>query len=402
MTRSTWHMCVGAIGAGWLVALTIVSVRALTVGVDAWLPIHLLLLGAVSNAILIWSTYFTEALLRLRATRSHTTEAIRLGLFDLGAVTVVWGMTTDGWVIVTVGATFAVAAVSWHTLVLLQRMRRALPSRFGLTVRYYVSAGALLPLGISLGVIMAPDTLTDTMHARVALAHVMLNVVGWMGLTVMGTLITLWPTMLHTRIPDGAERIGRRALPVLLLSLLIAAGSALAGYRALTVIGLLGYAAGLVLAGLPLLQEARARPPHTYATWSVASGALWLLTTVVALSLVIATAPSWTDTAATADRLAAPLLVGFGAQTLLGALSYLVPVVLGGGPAVARATHSTLDTGARTRLVIINLGTLATAVTTATDAHPWLLLLPLGALATFLPLTGVAVLAKYRSPAPSQ
>jgi nitrite reductase (NO-forming) len=176
----------------------------------------------------------------------------------------------------------------------------------------------------------------------------------------------------------------------------------LAGYRALTAIGLLGYAAALVLACRPLLQEARARPPHPYATWSVASGVAWLLATVIALSLVIAAGPGWTEAAETADRLAAPLLVGFGAQTLLGALSYLVPVVLGGGPAVARTTHSVLDTGARTRLIIINVGTPIAAVSTATDAHPWLALLPLGALAAFLPLTGVAVLAKYRSPAPAQ
>jgi nitrite reductase (NO-forming) len=398
MTRSTWHTCVGAVGAGWLVALTVVSVRALTVGVDPWLPIHLLLLGAASTAILIWSTYFTEALLRLGGPRSHTSEAARLGAFDIGAITVVWGMTADRWILVAVGAGLAVLSATWHTVVLLQRIRRSLPSRFGATVRYYVGAGALLPLGIGLGVIMAPDTLTETMHARVALAHVTLNVLGWMGLTVVGTLITLWPTMLHARIPDGAERIGRRALPILLLSLLVAAGSALAGSRALTVIGLLGYAVGLLLAGRPLLQEARQQSPHTYATWSVGSGALWLVGTVVALALVIATAPGWTEAAATADRLAAPLLVGFAAQTLLGALSYLVPVVLGGGPSVARATHAALDTGARTRVVIINLGVLA-AASTATEAHRWLLLLPLGALAAFLPLVGVAVLARHRSPA---
>ncbi len=396
MTRSTWHSVVGTVGAAWLAALTVVSVRALTVGVDSWLPIHLLLLGAVSNAILIWSTYFTEALLRLRETRSHTTEAIRLGGFNTGAVTVVWGMTTDQSRVVTVGALLAVVAIAWHTLGLLRRMRRSLPSRFGATVRYYVGAGALLPLGIGLGVIMSAGTLTESVHARVALAHVTLNVLGWMGLTVVGTLITLWPTMLHTRIPDGAERTGRRALLILLLSLLVAAGSALADLRGLTAIGLLGYAAGLVYAGRPLLQEARERAPQTYATWSVGSGVLWLVASVVALALVVASAPSWIDAATTADRLAAPLLVGFAAQTLLGALSYLVPVVLGGGPVVARATHAALDTGARTRLIAINVGVLAVAVSDATDVQPWMLL-PLCALAAFLPLVGLAVLAKHRS-----
>ena len=43
---------------------------------------------------------------------------------------------------------FLVAVVAgWHAVALWQRMRAALPSRFRLTIRYYIAAGALLPVG---------------------------------------------------------------------------------------------------------------------------------------------------------------------------------------------------------------------------------------------------------------
>ncbi len=147
-------------------------------------------------------------------------------------------MATDRWAAVLAGSVAVATAAGWHAIVLLRRMRRALPSRFGATVHYYVAAGALLPIGVALGVVMAPDDLTEPVHARLALAHVAVNLLGWMGLTVVGTLVTLWPTMLHTRVADGAERA---ALPVLVASLAVVATGALTGSRAAAVAGIVGY-----------------------------------------------------------------------------------------------------------------------------------------------------------------
>jgi nitrite reductase (NO-forming) len=42
------------------------------------------------------------------------------------------------------------------------------------------------------------------------LAHGHLNVLGWVGLTVLGTLFTLWPTALRTRMVAGVPAIARR------------------------------------------------------------------------------------------------------------------------------------------------------------------------------------------------
>ncbi len=379
----------------WLVAVLVVGVAGLVHPVSSWLMVHLLLLGAVSNAILIWSRHFADALLRLADAPGRRAEAIRLGVFNAGTVGVVAGMVTDRWGLVLVGAATVAAVVAWHGAVLLARMRRALPSRFTSTIRYYVAAAALLLLGVALGAVMAQGTLSDEAHAQVALAHASLNLLGWMGLTVVGTLVTLWPTMLHTLVADGAERAARRALPVLVLALTVAAVGALLGTRVVAGIGLLCYLAGLVVAGRPLVAEARARPPRTYATRSLAAGLTWYAGSCTALAAIVLLAPGWVEAAEAADRLAGPFLVGFVAQVLLGALSYLVPVVLGGGPARTRATNATLDLGGTTRLTVINLALVVATTTLPGPAGMVSLSLAVLGLAAFLPLVvRAAVIAR--------
>ena len=56
------------------------------------------------------------------------------------------------------------------------------------------------------------------------------------------------------------------------------------------------------------------------------------------------------------------LAAGFAAQVLLGALSYLVPVALGGGPTPVRAANAVMDRAAPLRLVVTNAGLLLCAL----------------------------------------
>jgi hypothetical protein len=59
---------------------------------------------------------------------------------------------------------------------------------------------------------------TDAYRAA-RLAHAHLNVLGWVGLAVVGTQFTLWPTVLRTRMVPGVERAVRWSLPPLALGL---------------------------------------------------------------------------------------------------------------------------------------------------------------------------------------
>ena len=388
----------------WLLAVAVVSVVHPFVPAPRWLMIHLLLLGAVTHSILVWSRHFADAVLHTApGPGDRRTQSARLLTLNVGVALVVVGVPAGLWSITVAGATGVAAAVTWHGASLVRQMRRALPSRFGATVRYYVAAACLLPVGAGLGATLAHG-LPDRVHARVMLAHVLVNVLGWMGLTVVGTLLTLWPTMLRTRIADGAERAARRALPVLATAVVVAAGGALAGALPVVALGLTGYLTGLGLVARSFYLAARGKPPAGFPTWSVLAGVAWLSGLVAVLTVGIATTSSLMGAHELLEWATPALAAGFGAQVLLGALSYLVPVVLGGGPAPVRAGNTVLDRGAAARVVLVNAGLLVCLLPVPTLVRVLSSMLVLGGLASFLPLLFLAMRAvrkaKAEPPAP--
>src|SRR5690606_27572397 len=212
---------------GWLTALIVVVIAHPFLPAPKWLMLHLLLLGALSHSILVWSRHFADALLRTPE-RDPTAQRIRLGLHNGGALLVIAGVATDLLPLTAVGAASVAAAALWHGAALVARLRTALPSRFSITVRFYVAASCFLPIGALLGRLLARG-FTEVWHERLKLAHAIVNLLGWAGLTVVGTLLTLWPAMLRTRMAEGAERATRRALPLLTAGIVTAAGGAIAG-----------------------------------------------------------------------------------------------------------------------------------------------------------------------------
>lgn len=356
--RALWHLGVNAVVVAWLALFVVVGSAHHFLPHAYWLLVHTLLLGAVTNAVVIWSGHFAASVLRLPEANRGAPAALRLVCLNAGAVAVIGGMFTDRWPVVLVGGILVAAAVTAHAVWLVRLLRRALPGRFSMTVRYYIAAAALLPVGAALGVVMARGDLGGDLPERMLLAHEMINLLGWVGLTVAGTLITLWPTMLRTRVVDGAERAGRRALPVLLAGLGAAVAAALLAPPPLAAPGVAVYTAGLVIAGIPWVREARARVPHSLAAWSVAAGSLWLAGSLLVLAGILLSTTSWVTVGERTSVLTAPLAAGWIAQVLLGALSFLVPVVLGGGPTAVRAATAGLERAWPARLTITNTALL--------------------------------------------
>jgi nitrite reductase (NO-forming) len=357
-----------------------------------WLLVHLLLLGAVTNAIFVWSSHFADAMLRRRATaRSRRWEAFRIAALNAGVLAVVAGMVTSAWVLTLLGSVVVGGAAAAHGITLALHARAALASRFGSTVRYYVYASLALPVGAGLGAALARDPV-EPWHGRLVVAHVTLNLLGWIGLTVMGTLVTLWPTMLRTRIAEGAERVARQALPILVGSVVVAVAGALGGLQELAATGVAAYLAGVLWAVRPLSKVARTKPPSAYATWSVMAAVIWLMGSLLGLVTVLVISPTWRLVTDRLGLLIIPLAAGFAAQILLGALSFLVPVVLGGGPTILRGTQARLDRGSPLRAALINTGLLVCIMPVPSEVRVWVAILVAGAFATFLPLLVSAAL----------
>jgi nitrite reductase (NO-forming) len=390
--RTRWHLGANAPVAAWLAASLVVAAARRFIPESAWLLVHLLLLGAVTNAIFVWSSHFADALLRRRATTgSRRWQAFRMVTLNVGVLTVVAGMTTGAWVLTLAGSVIVGTAAAAHGITLAQQIRTALASRFGATVRYYVLASLALPIGAGLGAALARDP-DEPWHGRVMAAHIVINLLGWIGLTVMGTLVTLWPTMLRTRIAEGAELVARQALPVLTGSVVIAVAGALCGLQAVAAVGVAGYLTGYLWAVRPLAQVARVKAPAAYATWSVMASLVWLFGSLLGLVIVLLGSPTWLLVSDRLGLLVLPLAAGFAAQILLGALSFLVPVVLGGGPTILRGTQARMDRGNALRAVLVNAGLVVCLLPVPAEVRMLVAVLVLAAFAAFLPLLVAAVL----------
>jgi len=359
--------------------------------------IHLLLLGAVSHSVVVWSQHFSDALLRTAPPR-HLAAKIgpRLVLLNAGALLVVVGMLADTWAITAIGAAAVIIVAAAHAALLVAQMRRSLPARFAATVRFYVAAATLLTVGAGIGAVLARGV-SGPLHERLHLAHLALNVLGWIGLTVLGTLITLWPTVLGTRIDQVTATLAVRALPVLVAGVGLVVLGAAADQRWWVTAGLAVYVMGVAMAGRGLLAHARSRPPTTYASMSIGAGLTWWAAGLVIIAVGSVTAPTWEDFAATLDYVAPFLAAGFAAQVLLGALSYLVPTALGGGPARSRASHREFDRGAAFRIVVINAGLLVCAVPVPSPVRLVAAVSVLAAFAAFLVLLARATHGWLRS-----
>ncbi len=377
----------------WLLGIVVVSLAHPYIPAPRWLMIHLLVLGAAGHSILVWSRYFADTLVRLPATPRRV-QSQRLLAFNLGVLLVVTGVPGSWWWLVIIGALGIAVAVGWHVMNLVGGLRTGFASRFASTIWFYIAAGALLVVGVTLGTWLAAHP-GEPLHSRLQLAHVAVNLLGWIGLTVLGTVVTLGPTMLRTRIVEGAEKHARQALPVLLAGIALVVAAAWADVVVLVPVGLMLYALGVSLVAWPLVRTVRRKPPVSFPTWSLAAGMVWLIGLLLALVVEVAWdvsySGSWVDVGESFEQLTPYLAAGFVAQVLLGALSYLIPVVMGGGPAAVRAANRDLDAGGALRVSLTNLGLIVCVLPVPSLVRAIASALVLAALACFIPVLLLAI-----------
>jgi nitrite reductase (NO-forming) len=109
--------------------------------------------------------------------------------------------------------------------------------------------------------------------------------------------------------------------------------------------------------------------------------------------VLVLQAPTWEDVDHGYKPLATALAIGFAAQLLVGALSYLVPSVLGGGPSVVRTGLAWLDRWSTARLVATNLGLLLVLLPVPDSVKVAGGVLVGAAVLTFVPLMGAGIRA---------
>ena len=343
-----------------------------------WTSVHVVTLGVLTSSVLQWSWYFARALLHLPATdpRSGRDTTVRMLVFHAALVGLVAAMWTGQVVGTIAGATAIGAVIAWHGLALVRAARTRLANRFAFVVRYYIAAAAFLVVGCVLAgfltvAMFAAGAPAWLLAARdgLTLAHALVNVGGWLGLSITGTIVTLGPTILRTRIDPAALDLAIGALPALIAGIVGAATAAVAGWMPGVGIGLLTFAAAATVGvGIPLARAARAAGPGSFAVWTMGSGLAWTGIAIAAIAVNAFVAPD-----ATALRDATlPWLVLLGAggvlQVLVGALSYLMPVVIGGGPGPVRTGMAVLETAWPARTALRTSALILLAVGTASGS----------------------------------
>ena len=318
-----------------------------------WTMIHLVTVGVLSNGIFQWSWFFARSLARLSADdeRARRHNIIRVLVFNAFFAVLIASMWL-GWMVATMICATGIALIAaWHGAEMLSVLRERLASRFIVVVRYYVCSASFLVLTALLASFVTATMFSPTapeaflaMRDRLTIAHAISGVGGWLALTIGGTAITLGPTILRTRMSEGAVSAGVKVLLPWCLSLLTAISGALLGVMPLVGGGILAAAAcaifGIVL---PYMRVLAAKGPREYSAWSFLAGLTWMCVGVLTLGIAVLFVATPAQVRALTVMWLPIIGIGGFAQLFQGALSYLMPVVIGGGPSVVKIGIAIID-----------------------------------------------------------
>jgi nitrite reductase (NO-forming) len=329
-----------------------------------WLPAHLALAGAGATAIAAILPFFSAAL----AVAQPVRPAIRIGGIALVAIGAVAAMTAYGHAAgealpaALAGGSF-IAGIGLVAVAAFAPLRRSLGPRRVLVERAYALALANVAIGATFATFLVGGN--DAVAAAWGFlkpAHAWLNLIGFVGLVIVASLLHLAPTVAGTRMRP------RRSGQLAVIGVAIGAPLVAAGY-ALRLDLLAQAGAAAVLAGghgviLHAIGVARDGAPGRWTTdpgWhrltagALLAGQLWLATgLLMAAARVLGggAAPTGWSLA----PLIGPLVIGGIAQVLVGAMTHLLPAIGPGDPVRHAAQRRLLGRAATIRLVALNAG----------------------------------------------
>jgi nitrite reductase (NO-forming) len=327
-----------------------------------WLPLHLTVAGAVAVAI-------SGAMQVFARTLTATPEPppwvswMQFSLVVGGAIGVAVGLPTHTpWITAIGGAswTVAIASLGWF---LWRAWSRSLSRRHAMSIVAYALAVSFAVLGGALGATLGRGGLAPSTYLTVRHVHMTVNVFGFASLTIVGTMVTLLPTVLRVRMVAWR---GFSVLVLLALGVAVAsAGWAVGSARVAAAGGILEAAGASTFGALVLATVRSAR------RWAVPSAAFHLVAGVSWFVVgSIWYAAQLLRGAPVFDAWRSVFLVvfvwGWLVQVLLGAWAYLLPLMRPGGPDEHRAGLQVFELGGRTQAVLLNIGIalLALAATT--------------------------------------
>ena len=167
-----------------------------------WLPLHLVLAGAASVAIAGAMQTFAVA---LTATGSPPGRWVwgQFVAMNTGVALIALGRPLTLPALVAVGGIAFVAGATILLWFVLRAWRASLHERHRLPLRMYAFAVTCVLVGGTFGALLGSGTVHDaTTYLALRHAHMTINVLGWVSVTIAATLITLLPTILRVKMPS--------------------------------------------------------------------------------------------------------------------------------------------------------------------------------------------------------
>lgn len=312
------------LAAGFLLAAAVATAARPSTG--RWLPLHLALAGALVLAVSA-ATQFLAVTWGAAPPPPRSAVAWQRWLIGAGAVSVVAGREADRRPLVVVGGTCTVLGLVLLMVLLVRIARGAVQPRVRPAVTAYLTGAAVGVAGVVIGAVLGGGA-GGHIYGRLRHVHETLNLLGLAGFVVAGTLpffVATEAKMKMSRRATAATQAGIQT--VMGLGLSTAVVGLLGRWRWLSCTGLALYAMAMVcLVGLlPRLRGKQLRWAGPRLVQTGAAIAWWIG------SVIVAAVRAGRGLPPLAGGVVPALVVGGYVQLIVGSLSYLGPVLVGGG-----------------------------------------------------------------------
>lgn len=313
-----------AVGVGWIAVAAVAGTAAAFTGEPdvRWLALHLAFVGGVSQLVIGAAQFFACAFLATEPP-SRATVRIELVLWNLAVIAIAIGVPRGVTALTGLGGILILAGLAVFALALRQLRARSL-QRAPWATRWYLTAALFFACGAVLGPVMTSDVVW--FNGSLLGAHLVLNLGGWFGAAIIGTLHTFYPSLTGTRL-----RWPRLQAPTYLVW--SAGVGTLAASAAFNSDGgaTLGWAlllAGTTMLASNLVASARAGSVRPPAALIVSAGQLMLVAAVIlGLRSSIEAGPLAALLGPDREDVAALLVGGWIGLTVAGSLLHLLTVM---------------------------------------------------------------------------
>jgi len=328
------------IGLLWLMLSSLAGAAMLLTTTTGWtLPpglrlvhVHGALVGGVAQIILGALLTFVSPLLLTGGSRSDS-HLVLFTAHNAGTIGLVTGFALRDYTVVGIAGLIVLLVFLSVFMDMVKQSRQSLISP-PLNIWFYGCALVALFVGLGIGEAIALRRWPVTLTGQGRLAHIHLNLIGFVTLTIVGTMHNLFPTVLQT--PLHSPRLARLTFwlfPTGILGLIT-------GFLYSNVPAEIGAGVVLLMAAAlygynMLLTWMRAGRSRSAAGDHLMMATFFLVATVVA-GLLVAVNARWDPPAVPFGSLHLMAythlaLIGFILQTIMGALSHLLPITLAVG-----------------------------------------------------------------------